>query len=61
MLPLPVSVAALEGVNLELFKGLGSFQIEELVFDPFSKTMIKFPVKSNIVPSSIRGMLGELN
>ena len=61
VLPLPVSVVALEGVDLELFKGSGSFQIEELVFDPFSKTTIKFTVKGNIVPSSIRGVLGELN
>ena len=61
MLPFPVSVVALEGVYFELLKGSGSFQIEELVLDPFSKTTIKFTVKGNIIPSSICGMLGELN
>ena len=61
MLPFPVTVVALEGVYLELLKGSGSFQIEELVLDPFSKTTIEFTIKGNVVPSSIHGMLRELN
>ena len=61
MLPFPVSVVTLEGIDLELLKVSGLFQIEELVLDPFSKTTIKFTVKGNIIPSSIRGVLGELN
>ena len=44
MLPLPVSVVAIKGVNLELLKGSGSFQVKELILDPFSKTMVKFPI-----------------
>ena len=61
MLPFPVLVVAFKGVDLELLKGSGSFQIEELVLDSFSKTTIKFTIKCNVVPSSIGGMLGELN
>ena len=44
MLSFPVSVVAFKGVNLELFKGLGSFQVKELILDPFSKTTVKFPI-----------------
>ena len=44
MLPLPVSVVAFKGINLELLKGSGSFQVKELILDPFSKTTVKFPV-----------------
>ena len=61
MLSLPVSIIALEGVNLELLECSGSFQIQELVLDPFSKTMIEFTVKCYIVPPSIGGVLGEFN
>ena len=61
MLPFPVTVVAFEGVDLELLKGSGLFQIEELVLDSFSKTTIKFTIKCNVVPPSIGGMLGELN
>ena len=61
MLPLPVSIVTLEGVNLELLKCSGSFQIKELVLDSFSKTTIEFTVKCNVVPRSIGGVLGEFN
>ena len=61
MLPFPVMVVAFEGIDLELLKGSGSFQIEELVLDSFSKTMIKSTVKCNIVPPSIGSVLRELN
>ena len=61
MLPFPVMVVAFEGVDLELLKGLWSFQIEELVLDSFSKTMIKFTIKCKIIPPSIGGVLRELN
>ena len=57
MLPPPVLVVALEGIYLELLKGSGSFQIEEQVLDPFSKTTIKFAIKGNIIPSSIHSVL----
>ena len=61
MLPLPVTIVALEGVNLELLEPSGSSQIKELVLDPFSKTMIEFTIKCNIIPPSIGGVLGEFN
>ena len=61
MLPLPVSIVTLEGVNLELLEHLGSFQLKELVLDSFSKTTIEFTIKCNVVPPSIGGMLGEFN
>ena len=61
MLPLPVSVVAFKGINLELLKGSGSFQVKELNLDPFSKTMVKFPVQHNIIPPSVGGVLGEFN
>ena len=61
MLPLPVSIIALEGVNLELLECSGSFQIQELVLDPFCKTTIEFTVKCYVVPPSIGGVLGEFN
>ena len=44
MLPLPVSVVTFKGINLELLEGSGSFQVKELILDPFSKTTVKFPV-----------------
>ena len=44
MLPLPVLVVTFKGINLELLEGSGSFQVKELILDPFSKTMVKFPV-----------------
>ena len=44
MLSFPVSVVAFKGINLELLEGSGSFQVEELVLDPFSKTTVKFTV-----------------
>ena len=61
MLPFPVSVVTFKSVDLELLEGLGSFQIEELVLDSFSKAMIRFTVKCNVVPSGIGSVLGELN
>ena len=61
MLPFPVSVVAFEGIYLELLKGSGSFQIEELVLDSFSKTTMKFAIQCNIVPPSIGSVLGEFN
>ena len=61
MLPLPVSIIALEGINLELLERSGLFQIQELVLDPFGKTTIEFTVKCYVVPPSIGGMLGEFN
>ena len=57
MLPFPVTVVTFEGVNLELLKSSGSFQIEELVFDSFSQPTVKFTTKCNVVPPSIGGML----
>ena len=44
MLSFPVSVVAFKGVNLELLEGSWSFQVKELILDPLSKTMVKFPV-----------------
>ena len=44
VLPLPVSVVAFKSVNLELLKGSGSFQVKELILDPFSKTTVKFTI-----------------
>ena len=44
VLPLPVSVVAFKGVNLELLEGSWSFQVKELILDPLSKTMVKFTI-----------------
>ena len=44
VLSLPVSVVAFKGVNLELLEGSGSFQVKELILDPFSKTTVKFTI-----------------
>ena len=44
VLPLPVSVVAFKGVNLELLEGSGSFQVKKLILDPFSKTSVKFTI-----------------
>ena len=44
VLPLPVMVVAFKGVNLELLEGSGSFQVKELILDPFSKTTVKFTI-----------------
>ena len=61
MLPLPVSVVAFKGVDLELLECSGSFQVKELILDPFSKTTVKFTIECNIIPPSIGGVLGEFN
>ena len=61
MLPLPVSVVAFKGINLELLEGSGLFQVKELILDPFSKTTVKFPILRNIIPHSVGGVLGEFN
>ena len=61
MLSLPVAVVALLSINLELLECSGAIEIEELVLDPFSKPPIEFTIECNIVPTSVSGVLQELN
>ena len=50
MLPFPVIVVTFQSVDLELLKCLGSFEIEKLILDPFSKAPVEFTIKCNIIP-----------
>jgi len=61
VLPFPIPVVTFQGVDLELFKHSGLFQIEELVLDSFRETSIEFPIQCNVIPPSVGGMLREFN